>query len=90
MKIEAGDFVIYQRGMVKKEEDIPTIEMRLIKVIEVYGNNGEYFKDKENEVYDHFRVRYLYKVGGKGGKEYDGYDGVRCIQEDEEKLSKGV
>ena len=89
MKIEAGDYVIYQR-MVQKEEDIPTIELTLIKVIEVIGDNGEYFKDKDNEVYDHFRVKNIFKKDIKGSVEYDGYDGVRCVQEDKEKLSKGV
>jgi hypothetical protein len=89
MKIEVGDYVIYQDKAVQKEKtDIPEITMRIIKVTEVSGNNGEYFKDKYNDVYDHFRVRYIYEDGQKESKKYDGYDEARCIQEDVERLKK--
>ena len=89
MKIEVGDHVIYQRRLVQKEEkDIPTIELTLIKVIEVIGDDGEYFKDKDNEVYDHFRVSNIYREGDK--MRYDRFDGLKCSQEDFEKLKKGV
>jgi len=91
MKIKVDDYVLYQRGLVQKEEkDIPTIELTIIKVIEVIGDNGEYFKDKYNEAYDHFRVRNIFRKGIKGSVEYDGYDEVRCVQEDKERLNKGV
>ena len=91
MKIEVGDFVLYQTKVVQEsKEDIPTITLTMIKVIEVSGDNGEYFKDKYNKVYDHFRVRRIFKPGIKESTEYEGYDEVRCIQEDTERLNKGV
>lgn len=90
MKIKVGDWVIYQKKADKEEnKEYPTVSITMIKVTEVSGNNGEYFTDKYNDAYDHFRVRYIYKGGQKEKIKYDGYDEARCIQEDVEILNKG-
>jgi hypothetical protein len=81
MKIEIGDFVMYQSKVAQEsKKDIPTIALTMVKVTEITGN-GKYFKDKYDKEYENFRVRFIFRKGFKEKIDHDGYDEERCIQE---------
>ena len=85
MKIEVEDHVIYMRPVVVKHDikakwKMPTIEMVVIKIHELCGEDE--FKDLNGELFKNYRVRFLIKDGQKNKLEYDGYN-YRKIQEEE-------
>ena len=86
MKIEVGDHVIYMRPAIVKHDikakskGMPTIEMVIIKIHELCGEDE--FKDSNGELFKNYRVRFLIKDGQKNRLEYDGYN-YRKIQEEE-------
>lgn len=87
MKIEVGDYVMYHSIAINEgRKPWPVVNLILIKVTKV-GLEGTCFEDKDGNLYDHFRVRHLFR-NDKKSIEYDGYDGVRCVQEDDDNLNK--
>ena len=87
MKIESGDHVIYMTPVVVKHDIkakwiMPTVEIVVIKVHELYGENE--FKDSDGKVFKNYRVRFLIKNGQKNKLEYDGYDYMKIAKEEEE------
>ena len=85
MKIESEDIVMYMMPEVVKHDikakwKMPTVEMVLIKIHEVCGEDE--FKDSNGELFKNYRVRHLIKKGQKNHIEYDGFD-YKKIQEEE-------
>ncbi len=73
--IEIGDYVLYEGTPFIDKEEIPTINIEVIKVEEVDSN---FFVDKDNKPREKYRVRTIFRKKQKF--ENDDYD-LERIQE---------